>query len=189
VDKYLTDNHTNTETRIVITQHLKAWLQCQPLPDMAELIPEASRALHQAVREQNAIGWEHWFKGRLTMTWGTLYNHDLRTTNHGMRNQTAEKWSKNLISMTWDFMLESWTIRNEIEHSTEGDQTQNIKDRLIQKIMWNQEKIVHFPTSYLRNLTQDQIQDLPLGNLKMLDSQVQTLMRAVRVRPDAQNNT
>jgi hypothetical protein len=130
------------------------------------LIPEASNALKQAVMEQTNIGWNHWFKGRFTSSWGTLYNHDLRTTNHGLTNQTAEKWSKKIIDMNYDFVLSVWTIRNDIEHSTDGDQVRNQKDRLIEKIMWTKSKVENFPTSYLKNITEDEIRDLPLGNLK-----------------------
>jgi hypothetical protein len=114
----------------------------------------------------------------LTSSWGILYNHDLNTTNHGIRNQSAEKWSRKIIDLNWDFFLQAWNIRNEIEHSTDGDQIRNQKDKLIAKIMWTKTKILNFPTSYLHNNTEEQIRDLPLGNLKMLDSQIQTLKRA-----------
>jgi hypothetical protein len=189
LNRYLIDSHTNTETRVVIVQFLTAWLNQQPLPDIEVLIPEASRTLKRAVSEQTAIGWDHWFKGRLTMEWATLYNHDLETANHGMRNQTAEKWGKTIVSMTWDFVLGAWKTRNDIEHSTEGDQVQNHKERLVAKIMWNKAKVVNFPTSYLSNITEEQIKDLPLRNLKMMDSQIQTLKRAdSRTPADRINN-
>jgi hypothetical protein len=142
-----------------------------------------SKALQKAVTEQTNTGWEQWFK------WGTLYNHDLRSTNHGLRNQTAEKWCRKIIDMNWDFFLSAWTTRNEIEHSTDGDQIRNQKDRLIAKIMWTKEKIVNFPTSYLKNISEEEIQDLPLGNLKMMDSQLQTLRRASGRQPTAGINT
>jgi hypothetical protein len=125
LNRYLNDTHTSKETRIVIIEHVRAWLNQTPMPEMRSLMPEASRMLKQAVQEQNTIGWEHWFKGRLTMSWGTLYNYDLQTKNHGMRNQTADKWSKQIVNMNWDFVLEAWTIRNDSEHNTEGDQIKN----------------------------------------------------------------
>jgi hypothetical protein len=158
------------------------------MPNMRELIPEASNTLKQAVQEQNTIGWEHWFKGRLSMLWGTLYNHDIKTKNHGIRNQTAEKWGKHIVNMNWDFMLEAWTIRIELEHCSEGDPTIKQKERLISKILWTKRKIDQFPSSYLRNITEEQLQDIPLGNLKMVDSQIQTLLRAARKQPTEQNN-
>jgi ribonuclease HI len=188
LERYFEQTHTNIETSVVIMNHLKSWLYKLPMPDLQILIPEASNALKKAVQEQSNLGWDHWFKGRLTSSWGILYNNDLNNTNHGMRNETAEKWSRQIIEKTLDFVLSSWTIRNEQEHSTEGDQVQNQKDRLIAKIMWTKTKIINFPTSYLNNITEERIQDLPLGNLKMMDSQIQTLKRASG-RPAAQINT
>jgi hypothetical protein len=178
LEKYLESSRTNIETRAVIINYVRSWLLQQPIPNIRIVIPEASAALKKAITEQTAIGWEHWFKGRLTSSWGILYNHDLNTTNHGIRNQSAEKWSRKIIDLNWDFFLQAWNIRNEIEHSTDGDQIRNQKDKLIAKIMWTKTKILNFPTSYLHNITEDQIRDLPLGNLKMLDSQIQTLKRA-----------
>jgi hypothetical protein len=182
LNKYLIDSHTNEETRVVIIQFLTTWLNQQPLPEMQTLIPEASPTLKKAVAEQSEMGWEHWFKGRLTMEWATLYNHDLKSTNHGMQNQTAETWGKKIVSMTYDFVLGVWTTRNESEHNTEGDQFKNQKDKLVDKIMWNKSKVVNFPSSYLNGITKEQIQDLPLGNLKMLDSQIQTLKRVMTLK-------
>jgi hypothetical protein len=188
LDRYLEQTHTNIETRVVLIQHLKAWLYHLPLPNLSTLIPEASATLKRAVKEQTKLGWDHWFKGRITSTWGTLYNHDLQHTNHGLRNQTAEKWSRKLIDMNFDFVLSTWTTRNENEHSTDGDQIRNQKDKLVAKIIWTKGKVDNFPTSYLLNITEEQIRDLPLGNLKMLDSQIQTLRRASG-RTAVQNNT
>jgi hypothetical protein len=65
---------------------------------------------------QHIIGWENWFKGRITSTWGILYTHDLETTNHGLRNQTPVKWAKKVIELTWGFVLCNWTIHIDLEH-------------------------------------------------------------------------
>jgi hypothetical protein len=48
----------------------------------------------------------------------------------------------------------------------------------VTKILWTKSKIAQFPSSYLRTITEEQLKELPLSNLKMVDSQVQTLKRA-----------
>jgi hypothetical protein len=170
--------HTDSTTIQVIITYLRNWLNGNPQPNIRTLAPEASFTLRRAVTEQNQIGWDHWFRGRLSVTWGVLYNHDLLVANHGMRNQTAESWARQLVEITWSFVLRNWTIRNELEHDTHGDVDLNRRTRLINKIMWSKGKIANFPNNYLRRLTQDQIQELPFANLKMMDSQIQALKRA-----------
>jgi ribonuclease HI len=178
IRRYMESTHTDSTTIQVIITYLRNWLNGNPQPNIRTLAPEASFTLRRAVTEQNQIGWDHWFRGRLSVTWGVLYNHDLLVANHGMRNQTAESWARQLVEITWSFVLRNWTIRNELEDDTHGNADLNRRNRLINKIMWSKGKIVNFPNNYLRRLTQDQIQELPLANLKMMDSQIQALKRA-----------
>jgi hypothetical protein len=52
------------------------------------------------------------------------------------------------------------------------------KSKLIDKIMWQKEKITYFPNRYLERLTWEDLQDLPLDNLLMTDCQIDILLRA-----------
>jgi Reverse transcriptase (RNA-dependent DNA polymerase) len=194
-DTYLTDlrrymeaTHTNSLTCNVIITHLTNWLNNDPQQDMRTIAPEASFTIQQAVTEQTRIGWDHWFKGRISTTWGVLYGNDLQVVNHNMRNQTPDSWAKQLVEITWKFVLRNWTIRNDLEHDTNGDSELNKRNRLIAKILWNKGRIVNFPNNYLMRLTQEQIKDLPIANLKMMDSQIQALRSAVGRATVAQGN-
>jgi ribonuclease HI len=174
--------HTNGTTINVIIHYVSECLANRPAPDIRIVAPEASYLLQRAVTEQTSIGWSNWLKGRITITWGILYNHDIATTNHGLRNPNSEDWAKRIVELTWNFVLRTWTIRNELEHQTEGDAEQNQKDRLIDKIMWTKRKLDNFPNNYLKNLIVAQIKDLPLANLtlnpNMMDAQIQALRMA-----------
>jgi hypothetical protein len=149
------------------------WLYQQTLNEPTNLIPQVSNTLKKAVKERTKIDWDYWFKGQLSMEWRTKYNHALTITNHRIRNQAAEKWSRKIIDRTWYFVLASWTICKEIDHSVEEDQLHNQKDRLVAKIMRNKEKKKHLPSSYLNNIAEEDIWDSSLGSLTMMDSQIQ----------------
>jgi hypothetical protein len=85
------------------------------------LVPDATTVLKKANQEQKLIGWEQWIKGKIATTWGTLQNHDIKTTDTGIRLNSAKKWSKELILLSWEFTHNCWLVRNECEHDTNGD--------------------------------------------------------------------
>jgi hypothetical protein len=49
---------------------------------------------------------------------------------------TAEKWGKEIIGITWHFVLECWYSRNLTEHDTLNNPTLRAKEKLTEKIMW-----------------------------------------------------
>jgi hypothetical protein len=69
----------NSTTIRVIMSRLNSWLNDVESIAIQELAPEASDYLKEAVKEQDTIGWEHWFCGRICIKWGELYNEDIKT--------------------------------------------------------------------------------------------------------------
>jgi hypothetical protein len=68
--------------------------------------------------------------------------------------------------------------RNEIEHGTDQDSITKKKEKLVTKILWQKEKISFFPNRYLEKITRDDLQNFPLDNLLMTESQMDILVRA-----------
>ena len=93
-----------------------------------------------------------------------------------MFHQTPERWGSNIISLMWRFVLDSWSIRNNIEHGMDTDPIQVRKMKLIKKIMWQKEKIGYFPNQ--STVTEEQLNCLPLDNIIMTESQIKLLIRA-----------
>lgn len=180
---YLGNTHTNSNTTRVIIEGLTAFLEARDMLDIHEIVPEASVMLQKAYSVQEDIGWEEWYKGRISIQWRNLYEHDLQTSNHNMSHQTPERWATNLILITWRFFLDSWSIRNDIEHGLDTDPLQVKKQKLIRKIMWQKEQIQYFPTSYLATMKEEQLHNLPLENLMMTESQFTLLIRASCLKP------
>jgi hypothetical protein len=82
---------TNSTTIRVISSHVTAWLNHQTSPDMSVIAPDSSEFLLQAVLEQKNIGWDQWFRGRISKKWGELYNNDIKTQNILINHPTALK--------------------------------------------------------------------------------------------------
>ena len=93
-------------------------------------------------------------------------------------HQTSERWATNIILLTWRFVLDSWSIRNNTEHGMDTDPLQVKKQKLINKIMWQKKQIGYFPNNYLATMTEEQLQSLPIENIMMTESQLKLLIRA-----------
>jgi hypothetical protein len=162
---------------MVIVSSVSAYLHGYDAPDIDEIVPHASDMLRQACQAQEDIGWDQWIKGRVARTWGAVYESDLATTDHNLWYATPERWMKQIIKMSLEFVLECWSIRNQIEHGTDDTSLQK-KSKLIEKIMWQKNKVTYFPNRYLERLTREELQDLPLDNLMMTDCQLDILVCA-----------
>jgi hypothetical protein len=162
---------TNSTTIRVISAHLRAWFQETSPPDMNEIAPEASYQLQQAVKEQTSIGWDQWFRGRITRKWGELYNYDIKTPNIIIRRPSALKWGQTINCLNFKFVLEAWHARNENEHDTHGDPILRQKQKICEKIMWEISKIAAGCNQL--TMSKEEIMQLPQANLEMLLLQIQ----------------
>jgi predicted RNA-binding Zn-ribbon protein involved in translation (DUF1610 family) len=113
---YLENSRLKPTTARVIVQCVQAHLEGYDSPDIEDMAPDASSLLIQAIEEQEEIGWDQWFKGRLSKKWGEIYDIDLCTINHNLRHQTSQRWATNLIKDIFKFVLEFWSVgRSEIK--------------------------------------------------------------------------
>jgi hypothetical protein len=181
IKSFMHQTYLSIDTINVISTCLQAWLSQEDTPSIEILGIEYNDILSRAYYEQSQLGWENWFKGRITTAWREVYMNDVNTYIHhvpnGPRIMDAEQWGTKIIVKTWDFVRSSWKIRNDGEHDNNGDPLRKQKEKLIRKILWCKTQINTFPNNYLRNLTAESLQGLPLENLKMTDSQFQILMR------------
>jgi hypothetical protein len=102
-------------TRVMMA-HTTAWLDQSTPPGTQWLMDNPSTTLVAATKAQKNIGWDNFFKGRLSEKWTFVYNYILETTDHGLKHPTAEKWGEKIFEITWQFVLNCWNIRNGIKH-------------------------------------------------------------------------
>jgi hypothetical protein len=85
---------------------------------------------------------------------------------------TTEQWGIEIVKMGWEFILESWTYRNETEHDSEGDPQNRNKEKLIGKILWKiKNTTVVLPYKY-KKIDEESLKKCPIMNLEMLSEQI-----------------
>jgi hypothetical protein len=164
---------TNTTTIRVIIAHLQAWLDDKPMPDLIEIAPEASEYLKKTVATQSKIGWDQWFRGRISIQWGEMYNNDIANPPFPLYRPSAARWGKQIIKATWNFVLNSWQIRNNIEHDNDGEPIKRSKEKIIERILWIQKQISPEKEHPFKHVTKEDIMRLPLENTVAMAEQIQ----------------
>jgi hypothetical protein len=76
-------------------------------------MPNASKHMTKAVQEQFNKGWNHWLQGRLSTTWGNMYNYDTQQPSNIVRYPSSKRWDKEIIKISFKFMLECWYVGND----------------------------------------------------------------------------
>jgi hypothetical protein len=162
---------TNSTTIRVIITYLRSWLNNEQVPKLQEIAPDASEYLKETVLSQNRIGWENWFKGRISIKWGELYNNDIENPPFPLFRPSANRWGKKLIIDTWNFVLESWQIRNNAEHDKAGDPIKRQKEKLCEQILWTKQQIAQSKNFPLNGITEQDLKELPVANLALMAEQ------------------
>jgi hypothetical protein len=165
-------------TKQVMVAYTRSWLCRTRKPALLTIAPDASPVLRVAINEQNRLGWDQWFKGRISRNWGELYLQNMINTDQTVTPVIVERWGVKMIRMIFKFVLDSWQTRNDMEHGMDGDPIRTKKDKLIRQIMRQRDKLIFIPNTYLRNLNREQLENLPLDNLEMTAAQLKILLRA-----------
>ena len=108
----LSSIHTSPDIYNIISSTLNQWL------NYANPIPSTNPQLHQAIRQQNLIGWEKMWNGRTAIGW-ELYQ-DQYLEQQSIRYLTAEQWSAALVTALWKFVREMWYHRNQTLHDPDN---------------------------------------------------------------------
>jgi hypothetical protein len=87
---------TNADTAQILCSHALAWLNNCEYPVAQEMVPDASRYLIKAVKEQHLTRWQHWFKGRISNTWGDIYHHDIQNPHLLVNFPSVQQWGKEI---------------------------------------------------------------------------------------------
>jgi hypothetical protein len=134
----------------VISSCLQSWLAGEPIPSAVNLNIDDNGPLFLAYTDHAVIGWNQWFKCRISKQWREVYMNNIhsriRNVSNGPRILEADVWAVMLIVLMPDFGQKVWQISN-------------------------------FPNNYLQSLTEDSLQGLPMENLKMTESQFQIWLR------------
>jgi hypothetical protein len=175
LESYSQHSGINETTMRVISKYISAWIMQQESPLLSDIAPDASQHLKQAVKDQEKLGWDQWLKGRISIKWGEMVRYDLENKKGTKEGMSAEKWGKDIIVKTWQFVLECWFTRNEFEHDNENNPVLRSKEKLIEHITWAIENIPNDVVHPYKGIDKETMITLPLDNLTMMLEQVRTI--------------
>jgi hypothetical protein len=84
------------------------------------------------VHAQNAIGWRHLFRGRVSCLWADLQQQHLQTNPDCRVSDTGTNWSTRVICFLWERFLLLWKSRNEVVF---GDSPAEARQSIITKVL------------------------------------------------------
>ena len=105
-----------------IYDNMKMWLEPSTiLTNDITYPPNILRALHK----QQAIGWRHFIRGRMSIDWGQIIND--HPNNSETKDFKAETWGANLLHINWKYIIKLWSLRCEEVHGTTSNEINIIK--------------------------------------------------------------
>ena len=120
LDDILRITNTQPDLTIIMLQGVRG-----ALLDSAYQMPLADREIrfHHLVAAQNAIGWNHLLKGRLSHHWLLCQQLHIHLDPNIDSNKTSsEHWLKRVLNCLWTSIWQVWLIRNEDLHGRDRQQ-------------------------------------------------------------------
>jgi hypothetical protein len=103
----------------------RAQLDCTDYPE----------SLHSLINDQNTIGWNQIFRGRMVTAWATLQQQSLCDNGCQKPSLSGRSWVATVVSTIWTRFFELWTARNQIVHGVNiNDYTTIQKSKLLDEI-------------------------------------------------------
>jgi hypothetical protein len=109
---YLSEPHTSANIRNSIINNLTNWFEPNDSSEPTEYLDQND--ILKVINKQQAIGWRHFIRGRLSIDWGHLIN--IHLTFNKITEINAEKWGIDLLRINWKFILKMWRARCEDLH-------------------------------------------------------------------------
>jgi hypothetical protein len=156
------------EIRKAMCLGVKNWLEISTT-NQEEIVDKFSNNIQQAFNNQSKIGWDHFVRGRISLTWGAIVN-DLSANEQF----DTEAWGTKLIDINFKHLLLFWEHRCDNEHgTTKEEQESKLKTKLLNEIRYMQQssyprndndaKIIHQDFEQLSKLECRQLQDWIVG--------------------------
>ena len=160
-------NDTAKLMRIIIQMRMADWIKGDRMPRINVREEEGGMRVQKAVDEQDEIGWDQFFKGRLSKEWQIIQDEEYQIlSNKGekvLRHQTGLWWTARMIRLIIYFALDEWQVRNDTLHETKDktarEATRNRLKMIVTKMYDIHEQADHpalrryFKRPYLETIT------------------------------------
>jgi hypothetical protein len=116
--------------------------------------------------------------GRITKKWKQVYAQD-RDLKKDFTNclVTADQWSKQIVTLTLDFVLDALYCCNKVEHEQDKNNIPMVKERLLAKREWIKTGMTSSDLRHYKNQKIDELKKTGIPNLEMLAEQLSMLRR------------
>ena len=99
----------------VLIDGISIWFRGTTALDPTRYPPE----LETLIRDQNAIGWNQIFRGRMALQWSTLQQEHLSNCGNKDKKLSGNLWTTSIICLVWKDFFELWEARNQSVHGTD----------------------------------------------------------------------
>jgi hypothetical protein len=148
------------------------------IPDMKHI----SMELKASIAEQNRIGWQQVFYGRISKKLISFMDHHFHQLPVNHLKYTGERWARALIKKIWDTMLQLWKEwNNQINQGDKEKQAENQKQRLEQKIARCYEYSHNLTATERLRWFSDTRTEIMLRDTRYLEAWVRTVERIISI--------
>ena len=189
IETFLQQDHTPENVRVAISDGMQHWLQQDNNPEQEE---KDYGIANKPMKQQQAIGWRHFIRGRISIEWGNcIHDHIQKQAITGI---TADQWGSMLLSINWKHILTIWKARNATEHGNTTEEQEAINCKVciheIENIFASNEgiinsSIVELHVEDLKAMTSAQLTTY-LYSLKILVRMYRQKHKKVRYKPIAE---
>jgi hypothetical protein len=125
---------TSLHSRLALVDVLLAGLSCWF--NHAQLdCTDYPESLHSLINDQNTIGWNQIFRGRMVTAWATLQQQSLNDNGCQTPSLSGRSWVATVVSTIWTRFFELWTARTQIVHGVNiNDYTTIQKSKLLDEL-------------------------------------------------------
>jgi hypothetical protein len=114
----------------VLLAGLSCWFQHETLQ-----CDDYPVSLHKLISDQNSIGWNQLFRGRMVTEWAKLQQTSLSDNGCQTQSLSGRSWVATVVSTIWTRFFELWDARNKIVHGVNiNDYTAIQKATLLDEI-------------------------------------------------------
>ena len=148
---WMLKNNTAKLMQIVIQMRMADWIKGDHMPRINVREEEGGMRVQKAVDEQDEIGWDQFFKGRMSKEWQIIQGEEYQTlSNQGekiLNHQTGLWWKTRIIRLIIYFALNEWQVRNDTLHKmkdkTAREATRNRLKMIVTKMYHIHEQVDH----------------------------------------------
>lgn len=97
--------------------------------DTDEVSEDGPLSLDRTLRGQEKIGWREFCQGYCHKGWSLIQNRYYRQTGLIKKTLNINRWKKSLVTILGDYSLDCWTMRNEILHGKEKEDSARLRLR------------------------------------------------------------